>query len=317
MPEDIDPRWEYWTADPEIAEAMGAAEVSGFDGLPWVDDGRTGRAVAVGFRFGRGGASLSFTEFRLGRPKAERPDRRPSKRCRQCSRLFCPLKPEQVYCSWSCYHEERVARLAPCGWCGDRVPQSGQRYCSLRCSGRACSVTRHGSPRHLDWDRIVTLYQSGLTLTAVAAAVGTNRAAVRTAVARRGVYRPGKSGPPRVLADIPCGWCGVVFRPPQARSRYCSRACMHAADRLPERACSECGQPYRPHGHDAKFCSNACARRNIDRRRMIDPAVVVPMSEAGMTAKEIATQIGRSEVGVRTVLRRHRLAQQRQEASGD
>jgi len=76
--------------------------------------------------------------------------------------------------------------------------------------------------------------------------------------------------------DIPCEWCGTVFRATQRKAKFCSSSCWHknrdrlAHPRLHE-ACLQCGAPLDHRQSDAKYCSDQCqidahnARLRADR----------------------------------------------------
>jgi hypothetical protein len=305
MPTELDPAWEYWTPDPEIAEAMGNETADGFDGLPVTrTDRRAGRVEVPGFRFGRG-RTVDYFPFRFGRAKPDRASGLPSRWCVHCRGLFEPRKRAQRYCSRDCRYTAGAVAPVTCGTCFGVFKPSGRgrRFCSPRC----CWAAKTGVPLRLDWDRIAALYQAGARVTDAAAAVGTDRRSVRTALVRRGVYRgAGKSGPVRTLPDRECRECGATFRPKCGTAFYCGRRCFADSCRLPPIPCGVCGATFRPKRWDTRMCSNACTLKKIQANRTtIDGAAAAKMRAAGRSAREIAAAIGASEVGVRAAIRRH------------
>jgi hypothetical protein len=276
MPLELDPHWEYWTPDPEIAEVMGTDRPDGFDGLPWAKCKRSRWSADIGFRFGVETRGVDYPHLRFGREKATRPDRRPDKRCRRCERLYTPDKDRQIYCSVRCRYDAEGIRPRACAVCYAVFKPGARdgRYCSYTCMASGISAGMTGKPRRNDWEEIVSLYLSGLRVTDVAERVGVSRGAVRVALVRRGVYRgPGKCGTKRVLADVPCKKCGVMFRPYQDKQRtYCTRSCM------------------------------ASARGWV----MVDVRRAVELKADGWGVVRIARELGCTEGGVRGAIKRHK-----------
>lgn len=62
----------------------------------------------------------------------------------------------------------------------------------------------------------------------------------------------------RILADVNCAQCEVVFRPRYAESKYCGRACWHQAIRAKERNCSFCGNAFKARYAQQTYCSVEC-----------------------------------------------------------
>lgn len=79
----------------------------------------------------------------------------------------------------------------------------------------------------------------------------------------------------RQLADIECPECKNIFRPREAKSIYCSRACYWSARRkdprigdirvLPDYICLQCKKPYRPTHAERQYCSLECYRKAAKR----------------------------------------------------
>ncbi len=134
MPEALDPAWEYWTPDPEIAEVMGIPVPSGFDGILTFSEDSRGQNRPSGMRFGRGDPDSG--KFFLA------PDRtasHPSRPCDHCREFFEPARSNSRYCSPSCRGLDRLASPRPCATCGTTFePRFGRaRYCSRHCVPRA------------------------------------------------------------------------------------------------------------------------------------------------------------------------------------
>jgi predicted nucleic acid-binding Zn ribbon protein len=189
MPAAIDPAWEYWEPDPEVAEAMGAARLPGFAALG-IEDRRAERAGSlVGVRFGRGNPDAC--RFRLA---PERPSCRAPSRCRRvpcpgCGAGFDQLRPDRAYCSRRCAAAvtTRARRVRPaavaCPGCGAAVRPLfvGHRYCSRACAGR-----RGGGVGRIDYGRLAALFDAGAGMGAIAAAVGATPSACRKALKKLG-----------------------------------------------------------------------------------------------------------------------------------
>lgn len=135
MPAELDPAWEYHTADPEIEELLSeAAGRSTFD--TW-DAIRTCpvRQLDRPPLFQRG----VWHSFVCARPG--------------CGRVYRSLCESSLYCSPSCAHP---ASLRVCDYCGRhyRRRRGGRRYCSVECfhsgQGRA-SCAECGDPFTRRW----------------------------------------------------------------------------------------------------------------------------------------------------------------------
>lgn len=273
----MDESWEYWEPDPEIAEVMGSGRSVGFGGLPRGKCERTGRHCLDGYRVGKGDPDR-WHQTRLGKPPAERPGRLPLTRCRHCTGYFTPRKPTSVYCSKGCRKQDQFELVPrPCETCGEvfKPLANRQRYCDQECSGVAISAMKTGRSVSLDWDRVCELYAGGATLADIARTLGANRASVRVALQRRGVYRGAEPGRRRVLPDVVCSRpeCGRLFRPRCVRHRM--------------------------------FCSVECDKATRDGRHkpVIDRQRVLEMHQAGMSNAAIARELGHSDTGVGYVLR--------------
>ena len=304
MPDLIDERWEYWTPDPEIAEVMEAERSVGFGGLPRSVCLTSGRFCAVGFRFGKG--SPDSDPFRVAPAKWQRPDRLPLRRCRDCTRYFTPTARNRVYCSRACFTDGVSLDAMPCKRCGVvfRPCNSKRAYCSTACYAAAA----YGWPKRLRWGDIVVAYLAGSRVAGIAAAEGTCRSAVRTALKRAGVYRgPGKSGPARTVPDATCKTCRVVFRPHQSgQASYCSRPCAAASHKLRPINCAGCGVTFTPKRSRFRYCGYKCSGPAVQAGRKIDASEAARLHAAGLTPRQIAERMGRAAVSVRAVLRQHK-----------
>ncbi len=155
MPEEFDPRWEYFAADSEVLEAvlLNGQRVSGRQQVVssfYQEDVRTGKVRTAGVRFSRGNPA---TDTYQGVMSEKPPDLGPSmadmasRKC-QCGKEFIPRRKNQAWCSPNCWRRNG----------GDIRGSAG-------------------------------------------------------------------AGRPRTLADIPCAYCGILFRPWNRTSRCCSRSC--------------------------------------------------------------------------------------------
>jgi hypothetical protein len=150
MPE-LDPEWEYWVPDEEVAEALGLYEPKGFEELM---DHRLDKHSALGMRFGRGRpdkfiGKLAPEKFRFKEPAAWQRHIP----CAWCGVVFLPRKRGQVCCGTPCRMDKLHSgncTLAPipcaregCGFVF-RPARARQAYCSPECAGRvgaqACRI---------------------------------------------------------------------------------------------------------------------------------------------------------------------------------
>lgn len=149
MPEEFNPAWEYWEPEPEIAEAMAAERVRGFDGLGLeLEDGRSPYAPYrkgasnVGFRFDRGNPDAVLFDpepapFRIGPSRTKPTTRRV--RCHRCGRGFDGDRHRYIFCR-DCLPSRGRCPIPStvCCECGDEFrPRERQyfRFCSPKCGG--------------------------------------------------------------------------------------------------------------------------------------------------------------------------------------
>jgi hypothetical protein len=174
MPLFIDPAWEYFTPDSEVAEA---------DLFPTsrnLFDDRLYKAGALGVRFGRG--SPDHPRLHLARRLPFRHDavlyHVP---CLGCSAPFLPDRFDRSYCCRRCVPRPGRAPTRPvsvCACCSApfRPRWDGHRYCSLSCASR--SNRGHGKTAGCD-DEFRTLYLSGAPVAAICSRFGIQKKAVR------------------------------------------------------------------------------------------------------------------------------------------
>jgi hypothetical protein len=213
MPELLDPDWEYFVPDPEIAEVMGCAAPEGFDGvIDWQED-RRGRGHASGLRFGRG--NPDYARFRLAPPKADRPTARP-RRCQWCEFSFYPRGSGSRFCSRECYAAGRQLEPRHCLTCGSlfRPPRSHSRYCSQR-----CSPSNQRSLPDRECRSCGKLFRPLADRTVYCSI--------------RCVRHPGA---PKRLASRVCLGCAGWFSPDRASRNYCSAPCYVPRGRAPKPA---------------------------------------------------------------------------------
>jgi hypothetical protein len=140
---DIDPEWEYWVPDEEVAEALGLYEPRGFEA---VEDYRLDKCGALGLRFGRGSPDRFVGRLAPERPRHKEPaDWRRHRPCVWCGVAFLPDRPRQVCCGAPCrmnrlHDGNRTLEPVRCAreGCGlvFRPDKSGRVYCSPECAGR-------------------------------------------------------------------------------------------------------------------------------------------------------------------------------------
>lgn len=149
MPLWIDPAWEYWQPDAEVAELL--AEAGRLPNLAFlsVSDLRLGVRGATAIRISRSPTP----------PTRLAPERRPeryeltqagyARRCLTCRVFFTPLCHTTRYCSLSCRPrgpggKRRLPESLPCAHCGGpfRPEESGQTLCSRLCRNRAVAQGR-------------------------------------------------------------------------------------------------------------------------------------------------------------------------------
>lgn len=183
----IEPAWEYWQPDPEVAEAMGPDRLDGFAALG-VEDLRLRRdRLPGGFRFGRG--DPDFARLRLAPPRPGRArELIPRKTCPTCGKTWQPDRSDRRYCSMACRKVPGRPRELPgardCGTCGAtfRPLWSAHRFCSRRCANRSAPHP----PVSADVALLARLYAAGVSMRDICAAVGAGRSWCRKLLKRLG-----------------------------------------------------------------------------------------------------------------------------------
>lgn len=133
MPE-LDPAWEYWVPDEEIAEVLAERSRGGYC---LITDRRLRKEDNEGLRFGQGNPDRF--SFRLARERPEREARAPAWRyCKGCGHAFRPRRASHRYCHISCFPRRgRQRRVADrqCRQCGIvfRPREAARAYCSMAC----------------------------------------------------------------------------------------------------------------------------------------------------------------------------------------
>jgi hypothetical protein len=148
MPEELDPAWEYWTPDPEIAEILAeASRLSGFALLGVEESHAKKLAGNVGFYFGRGNPNYYRSREARERPEVVRESKCRDVSCLGCGVAFRQSRPNLMCCSRECAHEvaaeTRRVRAAEwtCERCGKWFEPNrvGQVFCSPACGGLSAS----------------------------------------------------------------------------------------------------------------------------------------------------------------------------------
>lgn len=139
MPLHIDPEWEYWEPDEEIAEIL--AE-SGACRHPFdlLSDNRLYKTGYLGLRYGNGNPDTC--NFRLAPERVNQRELVGKKECKKCGEVFYPDRFSRMYCSNECYPRPGKARVLAdksCAFCGEtfRPKEASRRYCSLACVGKS------------------------------------------------------------------------------------------------------------------------------------------------------------------------------------
>jgi hypothetical protein len=128
--------WEYWVADPEIAEVLGESSAVEFSRDAFAN---------IGFRFGRpdGGRFRVSPERPSAGPVERRPRVLPDVVC-PCGSAFRPRRATTVYCSNPC--RKKYVGLMPIRCAGCNVEFRPKRaevmFCSRPCSNRATAASR-------------------------------------------------------------------------------------------------------------------------------------------------------------------------------
>jgi hypothetical protein len=137
VPAYIDPSWEYFTPDPEVAEVLRTERVDFADLM----DSRLYKTRNQGLRFGRGNPDAFIGRIAPKRYEVERADLR-HRPCKTCGEFFLPERTSRRYCSRDCSPSPGAPRLhldRPCQVCNAlfRPESAGTKYCSVRCTGVA------------------------------------------------------------------------------------------------------------------------------------------------------------------------------------
>jgi hypothetical protein len=162
----IDPAWEYWEPDPEIAEVLHHSQRLRLVDLMY--DWRMQKHRAGGIRFGNGNPDGFGGKLAPKRLKPERESPRPAI-CKGCGRLFQPDRFSRKHCSSACYKQPGRDRVLPdvtCEACGVvfRPREAGQRFCNKSCFGKSrprLPPTSGPSVREIDTGLFTRLYLGG------------------------------------------------------------------------------------------------------------------------------------------------------------
>lgn len=190
MPEQFNPAWEYYTADPEVEEVLIESTPDRSDRIDMAIDSRTGRFGMTGM------AVMSHPDRYRSRWPVRREfikEARPDRKCKQCGCLFHPRNDESKYCSALCFgltrrvnNPQRACkacgrvfynRLAwvkycsavcvsngkelllkterKCGSCGESFHSrfNDKRFCSLTCRDKATPRKTFFGRRVCEWCR--------------------------------------------------------------------------------------------------------------------------------------------------------------------
>lgn len=166
MPDEIDPRWEYWAPDDDTEEILAGERktdgtIIGVLGL------------ADGFRFGCGAKEFGWLpqSERVGRDGRDRTPVPRARRVCPCGKEFVPKRAEQRHCGTRCA----------------TGPSRNSRWDAVWAGGRAEQIVR-----------AVAMRKAGVSsLAEIAAAVGANLHTVNRWLRREGLTVPGKGRPPR------------------------------------------------------------------------------------------------------------------------
>jgi hypothetical protein len=139
----IDPAWEYWMPDPDIAELI--EESSGTK----ADQADELFRHSVGIHFGNGNPNRGQrTRLAASKPVKDSPPERGPANCNGCHKVFMPKRSEQVYCCSACQPragrprtriDGRLPQAKVCPECaGEFFPWRPQQVCC----GKRCSAKR-------------------------------------------------------------------------------------------------------------------------------------------------------------------------------
>jgi hypothetical protein len=156
MPEQFDPRWEFFQADPEVLEVLDmTTKASSLELLGVYDSYRPQERAGIakkdmvsGFRLGHGNPDRQ-SSFRLGRskkPVGSEP-KLTDKVCQGCGKVFLPDRSSRRYCSMDCRPFMGRTKEIPdrtCPTCGVvfSTDRKSQRYCSRVCYGASCRKSK-------------------------------------------------------------------------------------------------------------------------------------------------------------------------------
>lgn len=141
MPLYIDPAWEYWQPDQEVAELLAESGACVGGGFAAIADRRLGKAGGLGFRFGKGKPDFFCGRLAPRKRAGEREALR-HRECAACGDYFLPKRSCRPYCSRKCSPHVGAQRSLPdvtCALCGIvfRRAEAGRKYCSLACVGKS------------------------------------------------------------------------------------------------------------------------------------------------------------------------------------
>lgn len=170
-----------------------------------------------------------------------------------------------------------MARICKRDGCDMPLNRRQEHYCSRDCSGVDNGKKRSASRvRPAEVDRIVRLYESGLSIESVGAEVNRSIGAVARALKARGVRFRSRGFRAEIHRYRTCEWCDGTFEKGRTESwqrflkrRYCDPTCYNEARKSSDpRICDRCGEQYQRRtgeGHATwsarKYCSTDCAHR--------------------------------------------------------
>lgn len=184
MPLFIDPRWEYWTPNPEVEEVLRwAARSKSSDvfkvlGLEYEDRQMTDqRGKPSGFRIGWGHPDR-HPPFKLGPAKRVRESKLPvNKVCQGCGRLFNPDRASRKCCSAACVaHAGRARELLDrnCQLCGATFSprEATQVMCSILCASRRATAVRQTASLDRHAETLTRMWRAGERVVEIATVLG-------------------------------------------------------------------------------------------------------------------------------------------------
>ncbi len=215
MPEELDPRWEYWVPSEEMEELLGDYVESPEERYQSLFDHRAYNTQSLGIRYGYGNPNRFNGRLAPERYQVERDSIR-DRKCPNCSYWFTPDRRNSIHCSNRCYKRKGRRRERPlernCKQCLTPFEPLYLEhiYCSRVCAGLVGS-------------NLIRVERPIINCGACGGIFTQRRLKQQYCNISCGLSKNG--GRNKKVAPINCAGCGEIFTPKATHIKSCSRAC--------------------------------------------------------------------------------------------